>query len=98
MNGTEQRQRHTAVDAVTRDVEAMSLLVEELDQRGVTLAGIVERIDHRLVEIGKGAYLASDALEKRIAALERSVAQLQERSVLRAGTFWQRLRWLLRGR
>lgn len=98
MNGTEQRQRHTAVTDLRANVDDMSTVVEELDQRSVELAGIVQQIDHRLVEIGKGAYLASNALEKRIAALERSVAQLQERPVLRASSLWQRLRVVVTGR
>jgi len=48
MNGTEQRQRRTAVLDLESQIANASALIEEFDTRQVALARIVEAVDRRL--------------------------------------------------
>lgn len=83
MNGTQTRTAGTRAAQLTKQVEDLATILEEIDQRLLDLAAIVEQIDKRQVAITKGTADAYDALSQRvdqIAATEK-IAELEIKSV-----------------
>jgi len=90
MNGTEQRERATAVARVEKRLEDLEAVVVD----GLA-KGIVEdraKLDEELLEIRRTAQTRHDWTRDTMKALDDRVIAFEEQ------TLWQRLRWLIRGR
>ena len=93
MNGTEQKQRHTAVAAVQTQVDDHAAVLEALDTRIAEIGRLtLDAIDDERAANAKRAYEQHAYTDLRCDAqmdvLRRHVTM----------TLWQRLRWLLTGR
>jgi uncharacterized small protein (DUF1192 family) len=95
MNGTEQRQRFTAVSRAERRLDDLELIVIELDARLAALAGIVERLEQRLAEERTHRLELAD---KQRTYVDRADRDLSLRIDAHRGmNLWRRLQWLIVG-
>lgn len=86
MNGTEQRERFTAVSRVEKRVEDVELIVEQFAKELVA-----DRV--RLDQQHRALIDALNAAVQRALTEERAYVD----AFLYGRTFWRRLRWIVRG-
>jgi hypothetical protein len=102
MNGTEQRQRQTAVATVQRAIEDLTTILADQDLLIATVASGLKDLDLRQVRLAADMKHALDAHAAAVGQLRRDLiaGDLANATAMRLWLhlpFWQRLRWLARG-
>jgi hypothetical protein len=97
VNGTEQRQRHTAVQTVEKRIDDLETLIMGLAQQLVEARSEQERQMHQLVD-SVNSVLDKGHKQQQL-YIDAGDDGVRERFVAFATRgFWQRFRWLFLGR